>query len=240
MQDSTIDTTIRDLVIVNRILAREAVLDGFGHVSLRHPRNPNSYFLSRSRSPELVTREDIIEFTLDSEPVKSTEQTLYGERFIHGSIYKARPDVNAVVHHHAPTVLPFTTTDIVMRPAFHMAALIGPQVAVWDSQDDFGDTAMLVDDGSKGDSLAAKLGEESCVLLRRHGAVCVGANVRELAMTAIYMRDNAELILRSIPLGTVIYLSEGEVEKTRKVLRGPNPGKRAWDYFVARAGFDGV
>lgn len=235
-----IDTTIRDVVIANRIMAREGIIDGFGHVSLRHPTDPNRYFLSRSRSPELVTRDDIIEFTLDGDPVTPTERAPYLERVIHGEIFRARADVGAVVHHHAPTVLAFTILDLPLRPAYHMAALMGAHCPVWDSQDEFGDTSMLVDDVPKGRSLAKALGDGYSALLRGHGAVCVAANVRELMMTAVYMRDNAELILKALPLGTVAYLTEGEIAQTRKVLTAATSQRRAWDYFVARAGFQGI
>lgn len=240
MTDLNIDSTIRDVIVANRILAREEVLDGFGHVSLRHPHDPGRYFLSRSRSPELVTRDDIIEFTLDGDPVTPTERSPYIERVIHGAIYKMRPDVQAVVHHHARAVLPFTITEAELKPVFHMASVIGPRVPLWDSQAEFGDTDLLVDDFPKGNALASALGDNTCALLRGHGAVCVGRDVREMVMTAVYMKENAELILRTLPLGAPTYLTPGEVEMTRKTLFGPNPLKRSWDYWVARAGYEGM
>ncbi|WP_210257486.1 class II aldolase/adducin family protein [Chelativorans sp. ZYF759] len=136
---SVIEATITNLFLANRILAREDVIDDFGHVSVRNPLNPDHYFLSRSRSPAVVTRADIMEFTLDGETVGDDTRRPYAERHIHGAIYKDRPDVNAVTHHHARSVIPFTMVDVSLRPVFHMASVIGEQMNVWDSQDEFGD-----------------------------------------------------------------------------------------------------
>src|SRR3954462_1279271 len=98
---------LRDLVIANRILANEGVVDAFGHVSIRSPDNPNRYFMSRSRAPELITADDLMEFTLDGEATDLQGRTPYGERMIHGAVYETRPEVNAVVHNHAYEVIPF-------------------------------------------------------------------------------------------------------------------------------------
>jgi len=133
-----------ELALANRIIAHEGVLDGFGHVSMRHPTDPGRYLLARSRSPELIEPADIFEFTLDSEPVAAKGVTLYGERVIHGCIYQARPDVNAVCHHHSPSVLPFCITGVELVPVFHMGAVLGTAAPFWDSRDEFGDTNMLV------------------------------------------------------------------------------------------------
>src|SRR5579862_7722797 len=121
------------LALANRIIAHEGVLDGFGHVSIRHPDRPDRYLLARSRSPELIEPSDILEFTLDSEPVKPPKGDMYGERVIHGCIYQARPDVNAVCHHHSPSVLPFCITGAKFEPVFHMGAVMGQVVPMWDS-----------------------------------------------------------------------------------------------------------
>ena len=155
--DPAVENLLHDLVIANRALAAEGVIDDFGHVSARHPGNPQRYFLSRSRSPGIVTIDDLIEFTLEGEPLNQGGRRLYAERFIHGAIYIERPDVNCVVHHHARSVLPFTISATPLRPAFHMAAVIGPEVPTWDSQDEFGDTNMLVDSLPMGRSLARVL-----------------------------------------------------------------------------------
>lgn len=238
--DETADKTISDLVLANRILARENIIDGFGHVSVRHPTNPDRFLLSRSRSPEIVTRDDIMEFELDGTLVSDDHRRPYAERFIHGAIYAARPDVNAVSHHHAPAVIPFSLTDTPLRPVFHMASVVGAEVPVWDSQPEFGDTNMLVDTLEMGQSLARTLGGNNAALLRGHGAVCASASLKGICMVSIYMRDNAELILKTLPLGQPAYLSAGEIEKASTMLQGAMPQARAWDYWTSRAGFQGI
>jgi ribulose-5-phosphate 4-epimerase/fuculose-1-phosphate aldolase len=234
------DSAVRDLVLANRILAREGVIDGFGHVSVRHPANPQRFLLSRSRSPEIVTHEDIMEFDLDGTVVSGGEHRPYAERFIHGAIYMARRDVNSVSHHHAPPVIPFSLTGIPLRAAYHMGAVAGTDIPVWDSQPEFGDTNMLVDTLEMGKSLAAALGGGSAALLRGHGAVCAAADIRAICMVSIYMRDNAQLILDTLALGELKYLSVGEIEKTAGMLLSDMPLTRAWDYWKARAGFQGM
>jgi ribulose-5-phosphate 4-epimerase/fuculose-1-phosphate aldolase len=240
MSDDLVQHTIRELVLANRILAREDVIDDFGHVSLRHPTNPNRYFLARSRSPVAVTGDDIMEFELDGTPVDARSRRPYLERAIHGTIYMARPDVMSVIHHHARPVIPFTVTKLELRPVFHMGSVMGAHVPVWDSQDEFGDTNMLVDDLPRGHSLARVLGPHRSVLLARHGACNVGHSLRAAVFTAVYMKDNAAMILASLPHGPVSYLTPGEVEQTAAMLLSETPLARAWDYWLTRAGFGGV
>jgi HCOMODA/2-hydroxy-3-carboxy-muconic semialdehyde decarboxylase len=240
MTTGTIEYTLRELVLANRILAREGVIDDFGHVSVRSPADPNRYFLSRSRSPEIVDLADIMEFTLEGEAIDGQGRRPYAERALHGAIYMARPDVNAVTHHHARAVLPFTVTDVPLKPLFHMAAVIGNEVPLWDSQTEFGDTNMLVDDLAKGHSLAKALGKNPTALLRGHGAVCVGASLREAVFVSIYMQENAELVLASRQLGELKYLTPGETGLTGDMLRGPLAQNRSWEYRIARAGFRGL
>lgn len=235
-----VEHAIRNLVIANRILARENVIDDFGHVSVRHPTNHQRYLLSRSRSPEVVTRDDIMEFELDGTPVGEDSRRPYAERFIHGAIYAARPDVNAVSHHHARSVIPFSVTDTPLRPVFHMASVMGTEVPIWDSQDEFGDTNMLIDSQEMGHSMAKVLGAARAVLLRGHGAVCAAGDLRGLCMISVYMKDNAELILKTVPLGEPRYLTIGEIERAGSMLLSEMPLARAWDYWTARAGFHGL
>ena len=137
------------LARANRIIANEGVLDAFGHVSMRHPTDPGRYLLSRSRAPELVQPDDILEFTLDSQPVNPTDVRFYGERVIHGGIYQARPDVNAVCHHHAPSILPFCISGMDLRPVYHLGATLGEKVPFWDARDDFGDTTLIVGEAGR-------------------------------------------------------------------------------------------
>ncbi|WP_051340627.1 class II aldolase/adducin family protein [Azospirillum halopraeferens] len=238
--DAVLDAALTELVIANRILAREDVIDDFGHVSIRNPLNPERYFLSRSRSPAVVTRGDIMEFTLDGEKVSDDPRRPYAERHIHGAVYKDRPDVNAVTHHHARSVLPFTMCGVPLRPMFHMASVIGRDIAVWDSQDEFGDTNMLVDSMAMGHSLARVLGGNRVALLRGHGCICVADSLRAVVMISIALRDNAALIQATRPMGEITYLTDGEIERSSAMLLSAMPLARAWDYWVARAGFAGL
>ncbi|MGD9925708.1 MAG: class II aldolase/adducin family protein [Pseudorhodoplanes sp.] len=218
----------------NRILANEGVLDAFGHVSMRHPTNPTRYFLSRSRAPELVEPADILEYDLDSNPVKKTDQRLYAERVIHGEIYKARPDVMAVVHHHAPAVMPFCISGVELQPVMHLGAVIGPKVPMWDQYDDFGDTNLLLVKPEEGASLARSLGDAPLVLMKGHGATVVGSSIQELVFRAIYSCRNAEYQFMAKVLGNVSPLRPGEVEKSSQINAMPTANFRTWEYWSVR------
>ncbi|MCO5066375.1 MAG: class II aldolase/adducin family protein [Rhizobiaceae bacterium] len=231
---------IRELVIANRVLAHEGVIDDFGHISVRHPTDPGRYFLSRARSPELVCAEDIVEFTLEGDPVTAPNRGLYSERAIHGAIYMARPEVNAVAHHHARPVIPFTVLNIPLKPVLHIASVIGNEVPKWDSRDEFGDTRMLVDDLPKGHSLAKALGAGSSVLLRGHGSVCAAASLSRVCFISIYLSDNARILLEALRHGTPTYLTPEEVRLTADLHMGDVAMARAWEYYKARAGFHGL
>ena len=240
MTDAAISDVLNQLVIANRILAREDVIDDFGHVSVRNPTDPGRYFLSRSRSPEIVTKDDLMEFTLAGEPIAQNGRAMYRERALHGAVYMARPDVNAVTHHHARSVLPFTMGRVKLRPVFHMASVLGHHVPVWDSQDEFGDTNMLIETMRQGQSMAHAMGQERCVLIRGHGATCAGASLREVVFVSIYLKENAEAQLRMLQLGEPTYLTAGEIDQCRAMLLSDLPQDRTWDYRVARAGFRGL
>jgi ribulose-5-phosphate 4-epimerase/fuculose-1-phosphate aldolase len=223
------------VALANRILANEGVLDAFGHVSLRHPNDPGRYLLSRSRSPALIEATDILEFTLDSEPVAPPSVQLYAERVIHGCIYQARPDVMAVCHHHAPAVMPFCVAGVPLVPVIHVAAIMGETVPFWDQRDEFGDTNLLVVKQEEGRSLARALGPHSAVLMRRHGATVVGGNVRELVFRSIAMCQNAEYQMRALALGSLGPLTPGETKLAAAINLSPSPLARAWEYWTARA-----
>ena len=231
-----LETQLRDLVVANRILAREEVVDAYGHVSVRHPGHPDRYLLSCSRSPELVTLDDIVEHTLSGDPVLGDTRTLYAERHIHGAVFEQRPDVQAVIHNHSLAVLPFTVTTIPLRPMFHTAALMGNEVPVWDIRDNFGVTGMLVVNMDQGRDLARTLGPNRAALMRGHGCVIAAASVKEAVMCAIYLQVNARLLLDSLPLGDVNYLLPGEVDALRDNLLRPVSMDRAWQYWKMRAG----
>ena len=240
MPDAALDQALSELVLANRILAREDVIDDFGHVSIRHPRDPGRYFLSCSRSPALVTREDIMEFTLDGEAIEAKGRRPYLERVIHGAVYMARPDVSSVTHHHARAVLPFAAGQVKLRPVFHMGAVLGHEVPVWDSRTEFGDTNMLGETMDQGQALARALGQQSCVLLRGHGATCAAGTLQQAVFLSIYMKENAELQTRMMSFGEPAYLSPGEIDRAGAVLFSPISARRTWEYRAARAGFPGV
>lgn len=231
---SAIDQIKIDTALGNRILAHEGVLDAFGHVSMRHPTNPNRYFLSRSRSPELVEPADILEYDLDSNPMKKTDQRLYAERVIHGEIYKARPDVMAVVHHHAAAMMPFCISGVELQPVMHLGAVIGQKVPIWDQYDDFGDTNLLLVKPEEGASLARALGQAPLVLMKGHGATVVGGSIQELVFRAIYSCRNAEYQFAAKLLGNVVPLRPGEVEKSSQINAMPTATFRTWEYWSVR------
>ena len=222
------------LSIANRVLANEGILDAFGHVSVRHPDDPGRFLLSRHRAPELVEASDILEFTLDAEPVKPTEVRLYGERVIHGCIYQARPDVVAVCHHHAPAVLPYCVARKPLVPVYHMGATMGWPVPYWDARDDFGDTSLLVTKPEEGRSLARALGKSWTVLMGRHGATVAAVSLRELVFRTIYTNKNAEMQTQAHLLGHVERLSDKEIELASAYNLRPGPIERAWEYWLRR------
>jgi ribulose-5-phosphate 4-epimerase/fuculose-1-phosphate aldolase len=224
----------RELAVANRILANEGIIDAFGHISARNPKDPNRYFISRHRASELVEPPDILEMTLDSDPVVPTQLRLYSEMVIHGEIYKARHDVNSVCHHHAPAVLPFCATGVELLPLFHLGGTLGDKVPFWDSRDEFGDTNLLVRTPEEGASHARALGPHYMLLLRRHGASLAGKTLRECVFRSIYTTRNAELQLRAMAIGTPSPLSPGEAEKCGAHNLGGRGVERAWEYWVTR------
>jgi ribulose-5-phosphate 4-epimerase/fuculose-1-phosphate aldolase len=223
-----------ELAVANRILANEGIIDAFGHISVRNPKDPNRYFISRHRASELVEPSDILEMTLDSKPVVPTNVRLYSEMVIHGEIYKVRPDVNSVCHHHAPSVLPFCATGVELVPLFHLGGTLGEKVPFWDSRDEFGDTNLLVRTPEEGTSHARALGPHHMLLLRRHGASLAGKSLRECVFRSIYSTRNAELQLRAMAIGPLGPLSPGEVEKCGGHNLGLRGVERAWEYWVTR------
>jgi len=209
---------LEDMVIGSRVLADFGVLDGFGHVSARHPTNPTHFLMARSLAPALVTADDIMEFDLDGNAVDARGRTVFLERFIHGEIYKARPDVMSVVHTHSPGVIPFSVTKVPLRAMFHNPSFLGVGVPVWDIRKDFGDTDMLVSNPALGKSLAQTLGDKPVVLMRGHGDVAVGPSVKMAVFRAYYTDVNAKLQSQAIALGgEVTYLTPGEGEKGDKI-----------------------
>lgn len=224
-----------DLVTANHILAREGVVDGFGHASIRHPERPDRYVISVSRSPERVVRGDLVELTLEGEAVQPEDRSLYLERHIHGAIYEARPDVHAVIHNHSLAVIPFGLTGAPLPPVLHVASGIGRDIPTWDIRDKFGDTDLLVTNMEQGRDLAKTLADHDVALMRGHGCVVVGGDLRRTVMKAIYLQVNAEIVLQCQSLGTPKTLSDGEIEKAWASTSGANPLARVWDYWKERA-----
>lgn len=226
-----------DVMSSNRILAREGVLDGYGHVSMRHPDNPNHFLLSRSRSPELVTIEDLMVFDLEGRVVGNDDRPPYLERFIHAGIYKARPDIGAVVHSHQEDVIPYSISTEPLQAVWHQATCIGDHISVWDIHDKFGDTNMLVTNIEQGTDLAETLGRDKVALMRGHGFVTTGAEIQDAVSTAIYLPKNARILTTAKLLGGGVKVAtKGEI-----ALAGPiNPKlpafQRGWEYWLSRSG----
>ncbi len=200
-----------DLVAANRILADQGVVDGYGHVSIRHPGKPDHFILSRSLAPALVRRADLMEFAADSEPVAGETRLSYLERYIHGEIYRARPDVTAVVHSHSPSVIPFGISRTPMRALFHMSGFLAQGVPIFDIREKFGFTDMLVSNNAMGAALAEKLGDKPVALMRGHGNLAVGRTIQEAVYRAVFTEENARMQRQAMGLdGPLIYLSPEE------------------------------
>ncbi len=227
---SALTGLLDDLAAANRILARQGVLDGYGHVSARHPSDPGRYFLSRSRAPQLVTPADQMEFDLDSRAQNGDDRSPYLERFIHGQIYKARPDVMAVVHSHSPAVIPFACSNIRLRPIYHMSAFLHTGAPVFDIRKRFGMTDMLVRNNDQGAALAQELGNGGTALMRGHGFVAVGGSIPVAVYRAIYTQTNAALQQNAIALGgEVTYLDPEEAARYEQV--GVTTIGRPWELW---------
>jgi ribulose-5-phosphate 4-epimerase/fuculose-1-phosphate aldolase len=202
---------IDEIVVGSRILAELGVVDAFGHVSARDPSNPSHFLMSRSLAPALVTADDIMEFDLDGDAIDARGRPVFLERFIHASIYRARPDVMSVAHTHSPGVIPFSVSKTPLRALFHNAAFLAAGVPVWDIAREFGATDMLVRDNGIGKSLARTLADKSVVLMRGHGDVAVGPDVKTAVFRAYYTDVDARLQTQAIGLGSEItYLSAEE------------------------------
>jgi HCOMODA/2-hydroxy-3-carboxy-muconic semialdehyde decarboxylase len=228
-------SVVEDLVAANRILAEHGVIDAYGHVSVRSPSDPGRYFLARSIAPELVTQADILEYDLESNPVDARSMESVRERFIHGEIYKARPEVNAVVHNHSPSVVPFSVTTVAMRPLFHMAAFVGEGVPNFEIRDVQKGTDLLIKTPYLGQALAKTLGRSPAALMRGHGSVTVGETLPRAVGRSVYLELSARMQLQAIaiagPVGKIDYLDESEV---RASVPAQDYG-RAWPMWRAKA-----
>ena len=223
---------LEDLVAAYRVLAEYGVIDAYGHVSIRSPANPQRYFIARSLAPEVVQVDDLMEYDLDSNPVEARGRESVRERYIHGEIYKARPDVMAVVHNHSPSVIPFSVTGVPMRPIYHMASFIGEGVPNFEIRDFEKGTDLLVKSPKLGQALARTLGKSPASLMRGHGAVVVGENIARAVGRSVYLEQSAQLQMQAMTLAEKItYLDDAEVKASTPV----QDYKRAWPMWREKA-----
>ena len=221
---------LQDLVIASRTCAEHGVIDAYGHVSVRSDTSPDRYWMARAVAPELITEDDLLEFDLDSNRIQERGPAAYNERYIHGEIYKARPDVMAVVHAHSSEVIPFADTGVPLRPMHHMGFFIGAGVPVWDIKKAAGETDILVGNAMLGKALAQALGDKSAVLMRGHGDAVAAPSLKLVVGMAYYLNLNARLQYQALQLGggKVTYL---DTEESKKAVQSY---ERSWDYWKFR------
>jgi ribulose-5-phosphate 4-epimerase/fuculose-1-phosphate aldolase len=229
------DEQLQDLVAAYRILAEQGVIDAYGHVSLRSPRNPQRYYLARSVAPEIVQESDLIEYDLDSKPIDEGGRESVKERFIHGEIFRARPDVMCVVHNHSPSVVPFSVTGVPMRALYHMASFIGDGLPNFEIRDVQKGTDLLVKTPQLGKALAKTLAQKPAALMRGHGSVVVGESVPRAVGRSVYLEQSARMQMQALalagPSGKITYLDDAEVQAS--VSR--QDFYRAWPLWRAKA-----
>jgi ribulose-5-phosphate 4-epimerase/fuculose-1-phosphate aldolase len=226
-----LETLRQDLALAHHILIDQEVLEAFGHVSARLPQASDQFLLPRAGAPSCMTADDMLLFGMDAQPLEATDVALFSERFIHAAIYRARPDVAAICHHHSPSIMPFCISGVPMHPVSQTGASMGAGVPFWDSRTDFGDTKLLVTSHDEADSLAAALGPAWMVLMRRHGATVVGCDLRELVFRAVHYCRDADHQLRAAALGPIDPLTMAE-----RALAGQlraEPVARCWEHWKA-------
>jgi ribulose-5-phosphate 4-epimerase/fuculose-1-phosphate aldolase len=235
-----LDRIKNDLVVANRILASEDVVDAYGHVSMRSPTNPHRFYMARSLAPELVAPEDIVEHDIEGNPVGDEKRALYLERFIHGGVYEARPDVVAVVHAHAESILPYAIAPgTPLRPVIHSGSFIGHHVPLWDIADRFGDTNLLVANMDQARDLAGTLGGNNVALMRGHGFVAAARSLIEVVRMSVFLPRNARALTTALLFGgEVKSLSPGEIDARNQKAYSPYAPAtwRAWEYWANKCG----
>jgi ribulose-5-phosphate 4-epimerase/fuculose-1-phosphate aldolase len=225
---------VDDLVAASRILAMHEVLDAYGHVSARSDRKPERFIMSRSLAPALVTAADLMELDPDSEPLAGDKRKGFIERYIHGEIYRARPEVMAVVHSHSPSVIPFGVTRTKLRPVYHMGSFLWSGAPVFDIRKVREENDLLIRDRPLGQALAGALGKCNCVLMRGHGMTVIGDSVPEAVFRAIYTEMNARLQLQATQLeGPIEFLSDDEGRRSTEANRGTL--ERPWELWKKEA-----
>ncbi|MGA2089690.1 MAG: class II aldolase/adducin family protein [Stellaceae bacterium] len=222
-----------ELVTGNHILSQQKIVDAFGHISVRHDKDPGKFLMSRHLAPGLVSPKDLVTFDLDCNPVANPAKRYYSERFIHGEIYKSRPEVTSVVHCHAPSLIPFGATRTPLKPIFHMSGYLGAGVPVFEIRQSFGMTDMLIRTAERGRALAVSLGDNPMVLMRGHGATMVGQSIKQVVYRAIYATVNAAMQMEALRLGSPTYLEGDEAKLSGE--RNNLSLDRAWGYWVNEA-----
>jgi ribulose-5-phosphate 4-epimerase/fuculose-1-phosphate aldolase len=225
---------VEDLVYANRILYQQEVLDGFGHVSARSDKDPGHFLMARSMAPALVTSNDIMEYDASGEPVDAHGRNSYVERYIHAAIYRARPDVKAIVHSHSPDIIPYSVTGTILRPVYHVSAFLRLGAPIFDTHEGFGDTDMLIRDNKLGDGLAKVLGNSGVALIRGHGFVAVANSTPIVVYRAIYTQLNARVQAEGMKLGTIQYLTPGEAVKAQAIVEATVG--RPWELWKSEVG----
>ena len=223
---------VEKLAMANRILFDQGVVDGFGHISVRHDQSPDHFLLSCNRAPGLVRPEDILSYDLNGDLAVPSDKRSYLERFIHSEIYRVRPDVVSVVHSHSPSVIPFGVTGQRLRPVFHMSGFLGSGSSLFEIRDASGNTDMLIRDSGLGRALAQSLGQHNCVLMRGHGSTTVAPSIELAVYRAIYAEVNAKLQLQAAALGPINFLTEEEAALAAATTEGQVV--RAWDLWRGR------
>lgn len=226
-------STLQDLAAASRILADQGVFDAAGHVSMRHPANPERFLMSRSLAPALVTADDIMEFTLDCEPCDARGRVAFIERYLHGEIYRARPDVMGVAHGHSPAVVPFGIVPTPMRATYHNAAFLAYGVPVFDIRDTFGATDIVINSSARGAALARALADKAVVLLRAHGFVAVGPSLQAAVFRAIFTEVSARVQLQAEALGGPLAALDDEEGRKADAINLATVG-RSWEFWKRR------
>lgn len=221
---------VANLVLANHILYDQGVVDGMGHISVRHDSSPESFLLSCNRAPYLVSDKDIVCYDLDGNSISSDPGRPYLERFIHSEIYRSRPDVMAVVHHHSANVIPFSVTNIALKPIYHMAGFLGQGSVFFEIRESDQESDMLIRDVYLGAALAKSLGKNNCVLMRGHGATVVGSSIEQVVYRSIYAEMNAKLQMQAMRMGEITYLNSSEAEKASAV--NDSQIQRSWSLWV--------
>jgi HCOMODA/2-hydroxy-3-carboxy-muconic semialdehyde decarboxylase len=224
---------LEDLAAASRILVDQGVFDAAGHVSMRHPGHAERFLMSRSLAPALVTADDIIELTLDCDVCDARGRRPFIERFLHGAIYRARPDVMAIAHGHSTSVIPFGLVATPMRATYHNAAFLAAGVPVFDIRDRFGATDIVISSAERGAALAEVLADKSVALLRAHGVVVVGPSLQAAVFRAVFTEVSARVQLQAAVLGGPIAALDEEEGRQADAINLATLG-RSWELWKRR------